>query len=170
MISCPITGFLYVRYTRYVEGHVMGVNYFTDEQVEQLRKNPYVKHVSNKAITYEDSFKEYFYLQYSSGYTPTQIFRMAGFDTNVLKERRIKGFYLRNKTLANSDQGFVDKRKGSSGRPKTKDLTPEEEIARLKQKNKILKQENDFLKRVRFINKKQIFQASKTAHQSKNTN
>ena len=35
----------------------MGVSYFTDEQVEELRKNPYVKHVSNKAITYEDLLK-----------------------------------------------------------------------------------------------------------------
>ena len=26
----------------------MGVNYFTDEQVEELRKNPYVKKVSEK--------------------------------------------------------------------------------------------------------------------------
>ena len=33
---------------------IMGVNYFTDEQVEEFRKNPYVKNVSNKAITYEE--------------------------------------------------------------------------------------------------------------------
>lgn len=67
-------------------------------------------------------------------------------------------------------RGFIDKRKGSSGRPKAKDLTPDEEIARLKHKNKVLQQENDFLKRVRFINKRQIFQASKTKRQKKNTN
>ena len=29
----------------------MGKNYFTPEQVEQLRKNKYVKHVSEKSIT-----------------------------------------------------------------------------------------------------------------------
>ena len=40
----------------------MSVNYFTDQQVAELRKNPYVKNVSNKAITYEEKFKEYFYL------------------------------------------------------------------------------------------------------------
>ena len=38
----------------------MGVNYFTDEQVEILRQNKYVKNVSNKSITYDVSFKEYF--------------------------------------------------------------------------------------------------------------
>ena len=38
----------------------MGVNYFTDEQVELLKKNKYVKHVSNKSITYTLEFKELF--------------------------------------------------------------------------------------------------------------
>ena len=35
----------------------MGVNYFTEEQVKELEKNPYVKKVSNKSITYEKEFK-----------------------------------------------------------------------------------------------------------------
>ena len=148
----------------------MSVRCFTDEQVEELRKNPYVKHVSNKAITYEEKFKEYFYQQYTNGVGPTQIFRNAGFDDKVLGHKRIKCFTDRNKAYVKRDEGFIDKRKESSGRPKTKDLTPDEEIARLKHKNKVLQQENDFLKRVRFINKKQIFQASKTKRQKKNTN
>ena len=147
----------------------MGVNYFTDEQVEELKKNPYVKNVSNKAITYEDVFKEYFYKQYLNGHSPTQIFKEAGFDTGLLGHKRIDGFYKRNKKCAIRDEGFIDTRKNNSGRPSTKELTPEEEIARLKQKNRILQQENDFLKRVRFINRKQIFQTSKTKHQKKNT-
>ena len=31
----------------------MSVNYFTDQHVAELRKNPYVKNVSNKEINYE---------------------------------------------------------------------------------------------------------------------
>ena len=46
----------------------MSVNYFTDQQVAELRKNPYVKNVSNKAITYEEKFKEYFYLEKAKGF------------------------------------------------------------------------------------------------------
>lgn len=45
----------------------MGVNYFTDEQVKILKTNPNVKNVSNKAITYTDSFKEYFVNEYNKG-------------------------------------------------------------------------------------------------------
>ena len=44
----------------------MGKNYFTQEQVEQLRKNKYVKHVSEKSITYNKEFKETFMLEYNN--------------------------------------------------------------------------------------------------------
>ena len=46
----------------------MGINYFTDEQVEELRNNPYVKNVSHKAITYEETFKELFLIDYQKKY------------------------------------------------------------------------------------------------------
>ncbi len=32
----------------------MGANYFSDEQVKELEKNPYVKKVSVKSITYSE--------------------------------------------------------------------------------------------------------------------
>ena len=170
MILTPITGFSYVRYTGIVEGHIMGVNYFTDEQVEELRKNPYVISVTNKYINYSEEFKELFLIDYQNGMPPYLIFQKYGFNPEVLGNRRRNTFTNRIKKQSERIEGFKDTRKGKSGRPQTKDLTPEEEIARLKQKNKILEQENDFLKRVRFINKKQIFQASKTKPQNKNTN
>ena len=148
----------------------MGVNYFTDKQVEELRKNPYVVSMTNKYINYSEEFKELFLIDYQNGMPPSLIFQKYGFDPKVLGQRRRDNFVYCVKKQSERVEGFKDTRKGKSGRSKTKDLTPEEEIARLKQKNKILKQENDFLKRVRFINKKQIFQASKTKRQNKNTN
>ena len=63
---------------------------------------------------------------------------------------------MRVKQQIERPEGFEDQRKYNSGRPSTKDLTPEEIIERLKQQNEILRQENDFLKRVRYINRKQI--------------
>ena len=146
----------------------MSVNYFTYQQVAELRKNPYVKNVSNKAITYEEKFKEYFYLEKAKGFTPSQIFEKAGFDIKVVGQSRIIQFSRRIKIQAARDEGFSDTRKGKSGRHAKKALTDEEIIERLKQKNKILQQENDFLKRVRFINKKQILKASKMKPQKIN--
>ncbi len=85
----------------------MGVNYFTDEQVEEFRKNPYVKKVSEKGITYEESFKESFLNDYDNGMGPTEIFRKHGFDTGALgketkdltDEERIQRLKLKIKTL-----------------------------------------------------------------------
>ena len=145
----------------------MGVNYFTDEQVEELRKNPYVKKVSEKGITYEESFKESFLNDYDNGMGPTEIFRKHGFDTGVLGKDRIANFTRRVKDQSKRETGFEDQRKNSSGRPRTKDLTDEERIQRLKLKIKTLKQENDFLKRVRYINRKQL--SKQNSQQEKNT-
>lgn len=146
----------------------MGVNYFTDEQVKELRNNPYVVSATEKYINYTEEFKELFLIDYQNGIFPSEIFRKYGFDPKVIGQRRRDGFVYRLKKQNERIEGFKDTRKGNSGRPSIKDLTPKEEIARLKQKNKILQQENDFLKRVRFINKKQISQASKIKRQEKN--
>ncbi|MBR0420659.1 MAG: hypothetical protein IJI66_15960 [Erysipelotrichaceae bacterium] len=146
----------------------MGVNYFTDEQVEELRKNPYVKKVSEKGITYEENFKELFLVDYNNGMGPTEIFQKYGFDTDVLGYDRIRSFRQRVKDQSKRETGFEDQRKHSSGRPKTKDLTDEEKIQRLELKIKTLKQENDFLKRVRYINRKQL--SKQNSRQEKSTN
>ena len=146
----------------------MGVNYFTDEQIEELRKNPYVKNVSDKSITYEEKFKELFMIDYNDGIGPTAIFRKYGFDTGVLGSKRVKTFTDRVKNQSKRETGFEDQRKYSSGRPKTKDLSDEERIQRLELKIKTLKQENDFLKRVRYINRKQL--SKQNSRQEKNTN
>ena len=146
------------------------IHYFTDEQVEELRNNPYVVSMTNKYINYSEEFKELFLVDYQNGMVPRLIFQKYGFDPKVLGDSRMYEFVKRMKKQSERIEGFKNTRIGKSGRPRTKELTPEEEITRLKLKNKILKQENDFLKRVRFINKKQISQASKIKHQEKNIN
>lgn len=143
----------------------MGVNYFTDEQVQELKMNPYVKNVTYKTITYDESFKEKFLLEYKNGVPPTIIFANCGFDKEVLGQIRIDTFTARVKKQNERLEGFTDTRKSKSGRTKGKDLTDGETIAILKQKNKNLQQENDFLKRVRFINKKQILKMQKGRQQ-----
>ena len=139
----------------------MGVNYFSDEQVKELEKNPYVKKVSAKSITYSEEFKELFWIGLQKGMTPGNIFRKYGFDPRMLGSIRTNGFTYRVKKEAAREEGFKDTRSTNSGRPSTKDLTVEEQLERLKQKYRILQQENDFLKRVRFINRKQISKLQK---------
>jgi len=127
---------------------------FTQEEIEELQKNPYVRKASEKSITYTDEFKEYFRLEYEAGKKPVEIFRTAGFDTGVLGRSRIKSFRHGNKIKAARPEGTRDLRAERNGRPKTKGLTPKEQIQRLKQKVKYLEQENMFLKKIESAGRK----------------
>ena len=55
--------------------------------------------------------------------------------------------------MSKREEGFNDMRKDASGRPLTRTLTSDEEIARLQHQVKYLKQENEFLKKMNFLNR-----------------
>lgn len=139
----------------------MGINYFTDEQLKELTNNPYVVKCSAKNITYAEEFKDLFWIDYQNGMPPIEIFKKYGFDPYALGAKRRSNFIQRLKKQAARTDGFKDTRSTNSGRPPVKELSLEEQLERLKHKNRVLQQENDFLKRVRFINKKQIVKQSK---------
>ena len=94
----------------------MGKNYFTPEQVEQLKKNKYVKHVSEKAITYTEEFKEVFMMEYNSGKSPSQILTKMGFNCKVLGMTRIDSISKRVRAQSKRPEGFKDTRSTESGR------------------------------------------------------
>lgn len=127
----------------------MGKNYFTPEQVEELRKNKYVKHVSEKAITYTEEFKEVFMMEYNSGKLPSQILTEMGFNYKVLGKRRIDNIVHTTKKQALRPEGFKDTRSTESGRSRTKDLTQEELIERQKQEIEVLKAKVEYLSLLR---------------------
>lgn len=132
----------------------MGVHYFSEKQVEELRKNPYVDKVSNKAITYSEAYKQHFMHELDQGKFPTQIFREAGFDTKVVGKQRINNFSRRIRKMADRIEGFTDLRTQNSGRPQTKERTTDEEIAYLKHQVALQKQQIDALKKMNFIHRK----------------
>ena len=123
----------------------MGVNYFTDEQVKILKANPNVKNVSNKAITYNDSFKEYFVNEYNKGKLPIVIFEDVGLSVEILGKSRINESSKRFRKQSERLEGFNDTRSTNSGRPLTKHLTKDEIINRQKAEIEYLKQEREFL-------------------------
>ena len=133
----------------------MSVNRFTSKQIEELRKNPNVKNVSDKAITYQDHFKEHFINEVNKGKLPRVIFEEAGFDVSYLGNRYTKAA-SRWKQQANRLEGLKDTRKGASGRPRTKDLSQEEIIERQKAEIDYLKQERDFLLELKRLERQAI--------------
>lgn len=139
----------------------MGIHYFTDEQVEILKNNPYIEKVTYKSIKYSQQFKEDFWMLYSSGETPSQILLRFGIDPKILGQKRISNIVQRIKMEANRLEGFKDTRKSNIGRPPTKQMTPEEKIAYLEHKIAYQQQEIDFLKKIRFVEKKAYWKQQK---------
>ena len=90
----------------------MGKNYFTDEQVELLKKNKYVKHVSNKSITYTLEFKNLFISEYGIK-SATIIFEEAGLPKSILGYKRRSFFEVDLLTRENVQINFEDRRKES---------------------------------------------------------
>lgn len=140
----------------------MSKNYFTPEQVEQLKKNKYVKHVSEKAITYTEEFKEVFMLEYNSGKLPSQVLTEMGFDYKLLGRNRIDGIVQKTKKQSVRPEGFKDTRTTQSGRPRTKALTSEEQMEKLKLENEILKAKVEFLSLLRRAEREAAWKESKS--------
>ena len=63
---------------------------FTKEQMEQLKRNPNVVDVNEKRITYSSEFKQHFIDEYKKGIKSKDIFKAAGFDTDVLGSKRMQ--------------------------------------------------------------------------------
>ena len=127
----------------------MGKNYFTPEQVEELRKNKYVKHVSEKAITYTEEFKETFMMEYNLGKLPSQILLEMGLNPKILGRKRLDGIVATIKRQSVSPTGFKDTRADSSGRQLTRELSQEELIERQKQEIELLKAKVEYLSLLR---------------------
>lgn len=95
----------------------MGKNYFTKDQIEKLRLNPYVKQVSEKAITYTEEFREVFYVRYQSDPYPSKILSEMGLDPNILGHSSVYNLSKRIRAQATRPSGFKDTREELSGRP-----------------------------------------------------
>lgn len=68
----------------------MGRGYFTEEEIAQLKMNPYVSDVDEKRVIYTNEFKNIFVDEYNRGKKPSKIFKDHGFDVKVLGSKRIE--------------------------------------------------------------------------------
>lgn len=73
---------------------------FTDEQIKQLRENPYTLKVTNSKIFFTKEFKQDFYGKRQEGLTLKETIVALGYDPDVLGEKRIDGIsHLINKAI-----------------------------------------------------------------------
>lgn len=123
---------------------------FSNEEINKLSINKYVKKVSDKAITYTNEFKIHFIAEYNNGKTPRIIFKEAGFDIELIGFKRIecaadrwKRAYKENGVL-----GLDDTRRNNSGRPRQREFTKDDIIAKQSAEIEYLKAEIELLKKL----------------------
>jgi len=128
----------------------MSKKLFSNKEIKILSKNPNVKAVSSKSITYSDEFKRIFVTENKNGKLPRQIFEENGFDVEIIGITRINRAANRWRTSYNDSGvlGLRDTRKDNSGRPTNKELTLEEKNAKLEAQIQLLKAENELLKKL----------------------
>ncbi|WP_335340698.1 HTH domain-containing protein, partial [Aedoeadaptatus urinae] len=68
----------------------MGRGKLTAEEQAILRTNPNVKSVNDQCIFYTAEFKKHFIEALTKGKRPKQIFVEAGFDLEILGDKRIE--------------------------------------------------------------------------------
>ncbi|WP_337988626.1 IS3 family transposase [Lysinibacillus sp. JNUCC 51] len=143
----------------------MTKRYFTKIELEQLKCNPNVHAVSEKAITYTDEFKRHFIAENEKGKFPREIFENAGLDVELIGIKRIEssGKRWRASYRKTGVEGLQDTRKTNSGRPSEKELTLEEKLKRLEARNRLLEAENELLKKGRSTRKADVEEEIKIA-------
>ena len=131
---------------------------FTKKEQEQLKCNPHVQAVSEKAITYTDAFKRHFISENEKGKLPREIFEEAGLNIELIGVERAKAAGKRWRAAFRKAgvEGLQDTRKTNSGRPLERELTLEEKIARLEAKNRLLEAENELLKKLDLLERQML--------------
>lgn len=134
----------------------MSKKLFSDDEIEILSNNKYVKRVSTKGITYTDEFKRIFICENEKGKLPREIFAECGFDIDIIGLKRIKssGSRWRSAFRRNGVAQLQDTRKYNTGRPSGKDLTLEEKYEKLQAKVKLLQAENELLKKLEMLERR----------------
>lgn len=133
----------------------MSKRIFNKEQIEILLQNSNAAGCSEKSISYRKDFKILAVRKYHEGLPPSEIFRQARFDINMIGHKTPKGCLRRWKKIF-KDKGEaglkIDGRgqSKSGGRPKNlANLTDEEKLKRLEAEVAYLKEENRFLAKLR---------------------
>ena len=135
-------------------------NYFTDEQVEELKNNPYVLKVSKANVSFTDEFRTKYLLLINSGFSPKKAFIELGLDYKMFGECRVDNLVNR---LRHPKESTGKKR----GRPKKDDRLTSGDVDQIleyyKEYTTRLEQEVELLKKVRALESNQVLSRAKNS-------
>ncbi len=120
---------------------------FNEVEIEKLKKNKYVKNVTQKTITYTDEFKKHFLELYKENKSPKKTMEILGFDKEIIGQDRIDNIA---KNLKKNIKTNID------------------EVKELKEKNKQLEQQLELKDQtIEFLKKNILLQETKNMLKAK---
>jgi hypothetical protein len=116
--------------------------------MEILRGNPYVRKVSDCAVSFTSEFKQEFMRLYREELmTPFDILSQMGIDYYILGSSRVQGLTNNLKRESKRQGGFTETRK-KKPREAFKELPCDQAIKHLRMEVEYLRQEMEFLKKI----------------------
>jgi hypothetical protein len=85
---------------------------FTEEEMHSLSSSCHVKKVTEKSVMFTECFKTEFWKLYQEGYSPKDIMKSHGIDTDALGRARISALTGQLRKKADKGERFLDKREG----------------------------------------------------------
>lgn len=131
---------------------------FTEEQIIQLRQNPYVFNIVGNKLFLTKEFKEIFFAEYNQGNLPRSILEKYGFNTAILGRRRIwsisehiRAEYKKYGEFHSGSLNPFTRYTINNIESGNKTLSEKDEIKQLRHEIEYLKQEIVFLKKISSI-------------------
>ncbi len=125
---------------------------YTEKQIKELKKNPYVLKVSKHRLYYTAKFKEEFWISYQAGNSPRKILSDFGFDLSIFGQKQIDSLVQHIKKQALSGNGFSEgenrQRRSPMKATNETELSSPQSIERMQNELLYLRQEVEFLKKI----------------------
>jgi len=132
----------------------MGIRQLTQEEVADLRKNPYVKDATVNSVRFTATFKEEFWRRYEGGEAPNDIFRSMSIDPDVLGRNRTKGIISRIKQQGLKGIAFSERHNWlDKNAPADESHPVSKRLSRLEHELSYAKQELEFIKKIILVDR-----------------
>ena len=128
-------------------------NPLSRQEIEKLRKNPYIASVTTNTVRFTEAFKVLAYEKKGQGVPVAETMRGCGIDPDILGPSRVEGFSYTLNKKARQENGFSDGRSDNYRRPpKAGEETVEQRLRQLENELAYTRQEVEFLKKLQAAN------------------
>ena len=124
---------------------------YSEEEIALISSCPYVKSVTEKTVSYTSSFMRILVDEAEDGKGVLEIFDAHGVPWQAIGRESAMQSAYNWIHKARTGKTLSDEKKG---RPRTRELTKDELIARQQAKIEMLQQENDFLRQIRRLERR----------------